>query len=305
MSNLLLDESPLVIQQGLAKKLGLNKAIVVQQLHYLIKRRREEDRDRYFHNNQWWVYNSYQKWRDKFFAFWSARTVRRIFNNLEDDGIFISDNFNLKNYDKTKWYSIDYERLEQILEDKDDEKKEEEDKREGVKPSGQNGHRGAGQSDHTPMDKLTKGYGQSDQSNTKEVTKKSYKDSSSIGEIYEKVFGRTISRHHLEILESFVEDLGKEVVIFGLEYASSQNAKTISYVQRVLNDWVKQKVSSVEEAKQQIKQFQKNRKGSRRDGKAPGANRSSDGEGGQGQSSRLAQKARKLLREGKVSLPEV
>ncbi|WP_084804454.1 DnaD domain protein [Halonatronum saccharophilum] len=296
MSNLLLNEAPLIIQPGLAEKVGINKAIVLQQIHYFLQR------SKHIHQGRPWVYNTYKEWQKEHFKFWSTRTVRRIINSLEEDGLLLSANFNKKRYDETKWYTIDYDRLEEKVSegsDKDQEKEKE-------KPAGQIDHHPPGQSDQGVVDKLTNTGGQSDQTYTIDYTETTYKDSSSIGEIYEKIFGRTITKHHLEILDTFIDDLGEKVVIFGLEYASSQNAKAMSYVQRVLNDWVKQKVSSVEEAKHQIKQFQKkNRKESRRDGEAPGDNNPNNGEGGQDQSSRLAQKARKLLREGKVSLPEM
>ncbi len=263
MNKLLLDESPLVIQKGLAKEIGLNKAIVVQQLHYLIKRRREDDRDRYFHDDRWWVYNSYQKWQDEFFSFWSVRTVRRIFKSLEEDGVFIVDNFNQESYDKTKWYSIDYQRLEELLNGEEEKKREREEEEQGTgqsdqRPTGQNDQRGCGQSGHKPMDKLTRGYGQSGQTNTKEVTKKSYKEDHEedicageisnrnkdpVIEIYQKVFGRTLSSYQVELLNSYLEDgLTDQIIIMAIKEAGRRDVSGFGWLRETLNDWVSKRI---------------------------------------------------------------
>ncbi|RLQ00460.1 DnaD domain protein [Geobacillus stearothermophilus] len=113
MSKLLLDEKPLVILPSLAKEIGLNEAIVLQQLHYWLQ---ESNNERDGHR---WVYNTYQDWQ-KQFPFWSIRTIRRTIKNLENKGIVISDYLNSMKIDKTKWYRIDYERLEEIVSEEND-----------------------------------------------------------------------------------------------------------------------------------------------------------------------------------------
>ncbi|MED3782831.1 DnaD domain protein [Geobacillus stearothermophilus] len=113
MSKLLLDEKPLVILPSLAKEIGLNEAIILQQLHYWIQ---ESNNERDGHR---WVYNTYEDWQ-KQFPFWSIRTIRRTIKNLENKGIVISDYLNSMKIDKTKWYRIDYERLEEIVSEEND-----------------------------------------------------------------------------------------------------------------------------------------------------------------------------------------
>ena len=106
--SLLLNEPPLVIQPGLATLMGLNEAIVVQQLHYWLQHSRNRREGHY------WVYNTYEDWRRQF-PFWSERTLRRIIKNLEDKQIIITTSkFNAKGFDKTKWYRIDYSLLSQL-----------------------------------------------------------------------------------------------------------------------------------------------------------------------------------------------
>ncbi|ABO68197.1 DnaD domain protein [Geobacillus thermodenitrificans] len=113
MSKLLLDEKPLIILPSLAKEIGLNEAIILQQLHYWLQ---ESDNKR---DGYRWVYNTYEDWQ-KQFPFWSIRTIRRTIKNLENKGIVISDYLNSMKIDKTKWYRIDYERLEEIVSEEND-----------------------------------------------------------------------------------------------------------------------------------------------------------------------------------------
>lgn len=58
-----------------------------------------------------------QKWHDDVFEFWSESTLRRIFTSLEKKGILIVGNFNKMGFDRTKWYSIDYDKLNEIADE--------------------------------------------------------------------------------------------------------------------------------------------------------------------------------------------
>lgn len=103
--SLLIQEPPLQVLPSLAVKVGLNEAIVLQQIHYwLLKSNNVRDGHR-------WVYNSYSEW-NKQFPFWSRNTLIRTFNRLEKQGYLISANYNKAKFDKTKWYRIDYQRLD-------------------------------------------------------------------------------------------------------------------------------------------------------------------------------------------------
>lgn len=104
MAQLLLDEHPLVILPSLAVKLGLNEAIILQQLHYWLQKSNHE------HQGKRWVYNSYPEWQ-KQFPWWSTDTIKRTITKLEKKGVITSGNFNKSKLDKTKWYTIDYNRL--------------------------------------------------------------------------------------------------------------------------------------------------------------------------------------------------
>jgi hypothetical protein len=105
MSKLLFNEHPLVILPELAVRIGLNEAIVLQQIHYWLQK------SEHLIESRAWVYNSVEEWA-KQFPFFSPSTVRRTLEKLTADGYLITGCFNKMRMDKTKWYTIDYERLE-------------------------------------------------------------------------------------------------------------------------------------------------------------------------------------------------
>lgn len=105
---LLLDEYPLIILPSLAKRVGLNKAVVLQQVHYRLQTWEGKT-----HEGRKWVYNSYPEWQKKDFPFWSLITIKRTFLSLEQDGLLISAKLNHIKQDQTKWYTIDYQKLEE------------------------------------------------------------------------------------------------------------------------------------------------------------------------------------------------
>lgn len=121
MSKLLLDEHPLLVLPSLAKSVGLNEAIFIQQIHYWLHD------SKHLHEGRYWTYNSIRAWLDQF-PFWSARTLRRIVESLERSGLIITGNFNRDNRDRTIWYSINYDALDKMHVAK------------MAMPNGQNGH---------------------------------------------------------------------------------------------------------------------------------------------------------------------
>ncbi|HEY2420440.1 MAG TPA: conserved phage C-terminal domain-containing protein, partial [Neobacillus sp.] len=60
-----------------------------------------------------WVYNTYEEWR-KQLPFWSVSTIKRTIHSLEIKGLLLSANYNEMKMDKTKWYSIDYDKLQEL-----------------------------------------------------------------------------------------------------------------------------------------------------------------------------------------------
>lgn len=115
-SRLLIDESPLQLLPSLAEKVGLNEAVVLQQVHYLITAgRANPERDRKFDG---WVYNTVAGWQEQYFKFWSTKTLQRAITSLEDKGLLISrQDRNYSNFYRMKWYAIDYKALNALIDE--------------------------------------------------------------------------------------------------------------------------------------------------------------------------------------------
>ncbi|PFZ02324.1 hypothetical protein COL75_16550 [Bacillus wiedmannii] len=105
--SLLMDSNTILLKPKLAVKIGINEAIVVQQVHYWLERSNHD------FDGKKWVFNSLDKWCEQF-PFWSKRTLERIFKKLEDENILIVGNYNKLSFDRTKWYSINYEYLQSV-----------------------------------------------------------------------------------------------------------------------------------------------------------------------------------------------
>lgn len=105
MSNLLIDDYPILVLPKLATEIGLNEAIVLQQMHYWLKKSNHN------YDGRRWIYNSFPEWQ-KHFPFWSVMTIKRAVYSLEKQNLLYVGNYNKAKFDKTKWYSINYEKLE-------------------------------------------------------------------------------------------------------------------------------------------------------------------------------------------------
>ena len=110
---LLFNEEPITINRLAAKVLGLNEAIVVQQIHYWLNINEKAKKN--IIDDKVWTFNTYEKWQKENFDFWSVKTIKRIFDSLEKKGILIKGRYNQKKYDRTLWVTLNYEKLEAIL----------------------------------------------------------------------------------------------------------------------------------------------------------------------------------------------
>ena len=115
MSKLLFDTQPLVIDPCLAKVIGLNEAIILQQIHYWIEINRKTKKN--IKDGHVWTYNSLSKWQEQF-PFWSESTVKRTITQLKKKGLIVTGKYNKTKMDRTTWYRIDYEELETLVKPK-------------------------------------------------------------------------------------------------------------------------------------------------------------------------------------------
>lgn len=106
-SSLLINEPPLEVLPSLAKAIGLNEAIVAQQLHYWLG----NPKAGVMYDGHKWIFNTYEEWKDGNFPWWSVPTIQRIFSNLEKSGVVISAQLKKDKRDMRKYYRIDYDAL--------------------------------------------------------------------------------------------------------------------------------------------------------------------------------------------------
>jgi hypothetical protein len=107
-SRLLINEQPLQALPTLALLLGIDKAIILQQIQYWLSISPHE------REGQKWIYNSYKEWA-KQFPWMGIRKLRYLIPSLEQEGYLITGRFNKRRGDNTKWYRINYGKLEELL----------------------------------------------------------------------------------------------------------------------------------------------------------------------------------------------
>lgn len=102
--SLLLPSRPLIVLSDLAERIGLNEAIVLQQIQYWLT----ETNSGIEHEGRRWVYNSIREWH-KQFKFWNEKTVSRTFASLEKQGLINGEKLSKDKRDQTKYYAINYD----------------------------------------------------------------------------------------------------------------------------------------------------------------------------------------------------
>lgn len=103
-STLLINEPPLQVLPTLAKTIGLNEAIILQQIHYWLDPRLNKN----ICEEKHWVHNTFAQWEQQF-TFWSIPTIKRIIGSLEEAGLLLS--FSPRDFHRTKYYAINYDLL--------------------------------------------------------------------------------------------------------------------------------------------------------------------------------------------------
>lgn len=266
-TNLLLNESPLVIIPSLAVMIGRNESIVLQQVHYWLKR------SKHIKLNRKWVYLTYDQFVEQI-PFLSKSTIRRAIKKLEDKGYLLSDNFNRLKIDKTKWYSINYENLNGVL----IENAAEDNTRVGEEQSPSNSEQVECSDETVEMPKVDCPPTQHEQSsdsawhveefnlntpipeNTTESTTKSTSETSSSSKdvmqnevkedpyhFFEQNGFGTIGGFMADKIKAWCHDLSDELVIEAMKIAVENSSKRWSYVEAVLRDWLDKGHQSLED----------------------------------------------------------
>lgn len=102
--NLLLKFRPLLFNPELARRVGLNEAIALQQISYWVT---ETESGIEFEGRRW-IYNTYPNWV-KQFPFWSEDTVKRTMISLKNQGLILVEQLNKGSHDRTNYYTVNDE----------------------------------------------------------------------------------------------------------------------------------------------------------------------------------------------------
>ncbi|MCG1913989.1 DnaD domain protein [Staphylococcus epidermidis] len=227
MSNLLIDDYPILVLPTLATEIGLNESIVLQQMHYWLKKSNHN------YDGRHWIYNSFPEWQ-KHFPFWSVMTIKRAVYSLEKQNLLYVGNYNKAKFDKTKWYSINYEKLE------------------GMKrPSYQN--------DTTSVSKRNDGVYQNDTTNTRDYTETySERDRDDVSHVFKyisnnlEIIQSPLKAQQLEEAIKDFKDNKLDIVTVATDYCKENN-KGVNYLIKVLENWNKDGVNTKEKAISKIK----------------------------------------------------
>ena len=242
MSNLLLDDRPLVIQPKLAELLGdLDEAVILQQIHYWLGKRLN------IKDGHSWVYNSMVEW-NKQFPWLAIATLKRKFKSLEDKGLLITANYNKAKFDKTKWYRIDYDALDEMKQR-------------------------LYQNDTTIVSNCTNGEYQNDTTNTIEYTENNNIDTTTttdtteikiIYEFWKSNVGNLSPYLYREISTIYndwkeVSKQPKEMILESIKMAIERDIKNINYIKTILKRWYDNRIYSLKDLENDQERFEKNK----------------------------------------------
>lgn len=106
---LLVNEKHLSVSPSLSVRIGIEEALLLQHLSYRLETE-GVSKEGYI-----WYCQTYQDWTKQCF-FWNVPKVRRLLRKLEHYQIVVSsNNFNRFYTDRSKWYRIDYEKINELL----------------------------------------------------------------------------------------------------------------------------------------------------------------------------------------------
>lgn len=108
MSKLLIDERPLTVLPSLVEVVGMERAVILQQIHWLL----QSPNNGIEHDGERWVWGTYEEWCADYFTFWKADTLRKHLVKLEHDGFVVS--IQIRGFDRTKHYRINTEKIKEV-----------------------------------------------------------------------------------------------------------------------------------------------------------------------------------------------
>jgi hypothetical protein len=122
--------APIVVPEAMhtfyldhAMTYGVEEAVILSNIIFWVRVNAKNKRNRI--NSKYWMYASAEN-LTKTFTYFNRIKIQRLLKNLEQKGAVLSDCFNKKNYDTTKWYTLsdslkkhEHKLKRQVKEDKD------------------------------------------------------------------------------------------------------------------------------------------------------------------------------------------
>lgn len=105
---LLIAESPLMVLPSLVKMIGLERAIILQQIYYA---EQQPNSGKVLTDGKKYIWNTYTEWKESYFPFWSEKSIQRHFLLLEKEGFILSAQPLLSTGDATKFYRVNVDKL--------------------------------------------------------------------------------------------------------------------------------------------------------------------------------------------------
>lgn len=115
VSKFLIDERPLTVQPTLCAIFGITRAVILQEIHWLLNQPRSGKRiarvevaDGRSFSDASWIWNTAEQWRE-FFSWLPADSIRKHLAELEAERVLVS--YQRADRNRTKHYTIDYDAL--------------------------------------------------------------------------------------------------------------------------------------------------------------------------------------------------
>lgn len=251
MSKLLMDEHPIQVMPTLASHIGLNEAIILQQIHYWLSKSNHK------HDGRMWIYNTVKGWAEQF-PFWSESTIKRAINNLTKKELVLIGNYNKAKFDKTLWYSIDYEKLDEL---------ERVNNRLGQNDLTSSSKRPNGevQNDQRKESDWSNGEGQDDQTNTIDYTETTTetiqetttkedqvavedKEFASVYKFYTENINPIVNNTTVTFMSDDLKEFGIDLVMYAMEQAALNNITRYAYIQSILKRCKAENIKTREQA---------------------------------------------------------
>jgi hypothetical protein len=111
------DHIPVLV--ALIQLVGVDEALLLQKLHWMLTDVAAEERADHFEDGRWWIQSSYSEWLE-IFCWFSDYKIHRVLKDLRRDGYIIASTDYGDFFDRRLWYTIDYDRMNEVLEEEHD-----------------------------------------------------------------------------------------------------------------------------------------------------------------------------------------